>query len=224
MPIIDDNEDVSQGEWTYTIADALEEERRLRQHVVKELRPNWNDGVPIKFCLSVHIPSFSDGRVEYKGQSIFEKIELEWNGPCLLSFLEENENSLPGDNRNQRSGVYRIFVPNVAIERCCGPDRTGTLYVGRSGTGKGWSTLRRRITEVVKGAHHKMSGITVSKTSMQKFPRKSLAVQWAYTDETTLNYKGQPMNGVAAKNAEYWLLHSYNDSFGELPPWNLRFG
>jgi hypothetical protein len=84
--------------------------------------------------------------------------------------------------------------------------------------------LRTRIAEFVEDSHHKRSGITLSVISVRTYRWNSLAVEWAYTDEARPNVKGQPLDGIATKNAEYWLLYSYNDTFGELPPWNVRLG
>jgi hypothetical protein len=54
----------------------------------------------------------------------------------------------------------------------------------------------------------------------QKYPWESLAVQWAFTGRS-LNYKAEDV--AEAEFAESFLLGCYNEAFGELPPWNLRF-
>jgi hypothetical protein len=120
---------------------------------------------------------------------------------------------------DQWSGVYRIFVPNKIIDRFCGKDGTGTLYIGKSGTGRlSWSTLRTRIKEIAGGKHHATRGWS-SKVIQQKYPWEALATEWAYTEMRT-NYKGEKI--PAASLAETWLLRSYNDSFGEYPPLNQK--
>jgi hypothetical protein len=116
--------------------------------------------------------------------------------------------------------VYRIFFPNKIIDRFCGKDGTGTLYIGKAGTGKmSWSILRTRIRDIVEGKHHAIRGWSSSNIFRQKYPWEALAVEWAYTTVRT-NYKGDIIQ--AAELAETWLLRSYNDSFGEIPPLNQR--
>lgn len=53
----------------------------------------------------------------------------------------------------------------------------------------------------------------------QKFPRESIAIEWAFTGNR-VDYTGKSVPNVLL--AEGWLLSSYNDSFGEYPPWNQK--
>jgi hypothetical protein len=140
----------------------------------------------------------------------------------MLSPLDGNFHLLPGNYKSEWSGVYRIFSPNTDIDRCCGKDPTGTLYVGMAGTrGGNWSILRTRIAAIAKRDHHTTENWAFSNVSRQKFPWETLAVEWAYTGSRP-DHKGESV--PAAILAERWLLGSYNDSFGEFPPWNQRGG
>jgi hypothetical protein len=98
---------------------------------------------------------------------------------------------------------------------------TGTLYIGRAGTGRqNWSILRSRIKAIVDRDHHGLGNWRVIDKLQKKFPWNVLAVQWAYTGRSR-DHKGDDV--AEAEFAEAFLLGSYNEAFGELPPWNLRF-
>jgi hypothetical protein len=117
------------------------------------------------------------------------------------------------------SGVYRIFVPNVTIDRCCGKDPTGTIYIGRAGNGsKNWSTLHTRIKSIITQDHHAIRNR--GRAQLDQYPLKDMAVEWAYTNDQRVNRVGKPF--VESVIGEYWLLTCYKDSFGELPPLNER--
>jgi hypothetical protein len=207
------DDEIEYGRWhVFTGEDALNEERESL-----EFWPHWKGGIPHRLCRCVSFER--PGRYHARYQSL----ELKWKGPLKLSYLKDNMYLLPGMSHREWSGVYCIGAPTATIARSCGNDPTGTLYVGCAGIGKGkGSTLRNRISEFIRGRHHKLSGVHLSEIARRKYPRDTLTVQWAYTDETQIAPNGKPMDGIAAKNAEGWLLDCYNDSFGELPPWNLR--
>jgi hypothetical protein len=176
--------------------------------------PHWSEGVPTKFCAKIGTPASYHTYREY-----WASLRLIWNGPYLLSFLEENRHLLPSTDTREWSGVYRIFSPNTIIDRSCGKDPTGTLYLGLAGTGrKSHSILRTRINSIVKKRHQAFSLWRVSDLVRQKFPWDSLSVEWAFTGEV-LDHLGNPE--AEAIRAEGFLLNSYNDSFGEYPPWNV---
>ena len=133
----------------------------------------------------------------------------------MLSSLEKNKRFLPHSYTDEWSGVYRIFSPNTPIDRCCGKDPTGTLYIGLAGSRvRKWSILRTRISSILTGEHHAIKNR--SDLSRQRFPWGSLAVEWAYTGERK-NYKGEFV--AEAILAEGWLLACYKDLYGEYPPW-----
>jgi hypothetical protein len=181
--------------------------------MAEEIWPDWSD-TPTKF----HSVVDSDPRT---GAEYYETLLLRWDNTHLLSSLLQNKNRLLPSSKysDQWSGVYRIFSPNKIIDRFCGKDGTGTLYIGRAGTGaKSWSILQTRIKAIAEGKHHATRNWS-SNVIQQKYPWEALAIEWAYTKMRT-NYKGDMI--PAAKLAELWLLRSYNDSFGEYPPLNQK--
>jgi hypothetical protein len=166
-------------------------------------------------------PSFVLGAVRHDYREYYETLEFKWNDMRKLSFLRENYRQLPAAKyESQCSGVYRIFSPDAIINRFCGKDPTGTLYLGRAGgVGRNWSILRTRIMSIVKREHHATRSWDNSDVIQQKYPWDSLAIEWAYTGERT-DYKGNSI--AAAPLAETWLLSCYNDSYGEFPPLNQK--
>jgi hypothetical protein len=155
-------------------------------------------------------------------QAIWPPINLHQFRGCLqtsmsLSAQTASENSAA---HTQIGRDHRIFSPNTIIDRSCGKDPTGTLYLGLAGSGrKNWSILRNRINSIVKQKHHVFNHYQASELVRQKFPWASLSVEWAFTGKI-LDHKGDPE--AEAMRAERFLLNSYNDSFGEYPPWNIR--
>jgi hypothetical protein len=212
----EDDREIKYGKWhRYTAKTTRAEENKVHPPE-GEVWPHWSQGIPTKLRKRVRSPSFFLEGVYHQPFDYMQSLELEWSNPYLLSRLKENRALLPGDYTSEWSGVYRIFSPNTTIDRYCGKDPTGTLYLGRSGTGRAkWSILRTRINELVNGRHHAPSNWSV--LIEQKYPRASLAVEWAYTPGE-LNHKGQPFSKAIL--AENFLLSCYGDSFGELPPWN----
>jgi hypothetical protein len=177
--------------------------------------PHWSEGVPSKLRRELGSPAFSAGKVTYKYRTYHETLTFTWNETFWLPELKKNKRLLP----RHSSGVYRLFAPNVSIPRCCGIDPTGTLYLGCAGTKRNWSNLRTRIKNVVDKDHHAMIKMSATQVVQKTFPWSSLAVEWAYMG-TRMNYKGE--SEPAATLGESYLLASYHDSFGELPPWNQK--
>lgn len=213
-----DDKDVKYGKWkAYTAKTTLAEERKVHPPPEKEVWPHWSEGVPIKLRRKVWSPRFSLGRVSYKECYFHKTLKLQWSEAYPLAALEENYRLLPGNYKNEWSGVYRIFVPNAAIHRCCGTDPTGTLYLGRAGTGRGWSTLRNRIMLAAKRQHH---AIDFRPPFMRCYGHTSLNVQWAYLNGKQWHLKGTSLPEAIV--AEAWLLNCYNDAYGEYPPWNEK--
>jgi hypothetical protein len=216
----EDDEEMDYGKWyEYDAKAALAEEYKV--HPPKETEdiwPHWSEGVPTKLRIKVYSPSFFVGDTYHRPREYYETVEVNWNAPHQLSFLARHKQFLPRTYRSDWSGVYRIFSRNTPIDRCCGQDPTGTLYIGLAGSrGRNWSILRTRIGSILTREHHAIRNS--SELSHQKFPWESLLAEWAYTGEKS-NYKGEPI--AEAVQAEKWLLACYNDSFGEYPPWNQR--
>ncbi|HKV55630.1 MAG TPA: hypothetical protein VJN94_13430 [Candidatus Binataceae bacterium] len=181
-----------------------------------EIWPHWAQGIPTKLRIKVYSPFFVSGRVTHKATERCISLNLEWNQPCDVSAIKKH--SLPGNYKDEWRGVYRIFVPNKAIPRCCGEDPTGTLYIGRAGSERGWSILRTRVGVIAQRDHHTIRN--ANEVIRRIYPWNSLAVQWAYTVGKQFNYKGELI--PEAPMAESWLLACYRDSYGELPLWNEK--
>jgi hypothetical protein len=111
-------------------------------------------------------------------------------------------------------GVYRLvaldssksgIVP-APLERVCGTDPTGTLYIGRS------ESLRNRLSSLVRSQNPtKILGgdhIPVSGKLAKRFPRQWLAITWQRT------------NSGDCRMREATLFGHYMARFGELPPMN----
>jgi hypothetical protein len=134
----------------------------------KDIWPHWSEGVPTKLSGNPR------------------SLELSWSSAYTLSLLKKKKNLLPGTHWSEWSGVSRIFLLNTTIDRFCGKDPTGTLYLGRVGSGaKSWSILRNRIMAIVKGDHHAKDFRDVFK---QKYSHEALAVEWAYAKDNQGHY------------------------------------
>jgi hypothetical protein len=216
----DDDKEIKYGKWNrYTAKTILAEEHMV--HPPKgDIWPHWSEGIPTKLRRIVWSPSFSLGPVRHRSRPYYESLELKWNDMFLLSLLKSNYRLLPGNYESEWSGVYRIFSPNSTIDRFCGKDPTGTLYIGRAGTGgRNFSNLRTRIMSFVKGEHHATNHWDFSDQIRHKYPWDSLAVEWAFTGERA-DHKGELF--PEAIIAEKWLLDCYRDSYGEFPPLNQK--
>ena len=133
----------------------------------------------------------------------------------MLSSLEKNKRFLPHSYTDEWSGVYRIFSPNTPIDRCCGKDPTGTLYIGLAGSRvRKWSIPRTRISSILTGEHHAIKNkecFKSAKVSMGFFSSR------VGVHGERKNYKGESL--AEAILAEGWLLACYKDLYGEYPPW-----
>jgi hypothetical protein len=216
-----DDKEIEYGKWyVYDPMTSFAETNKIHPPKSDEIWPHWNEGVPRILRKQWDSPSFILAAVHHRNNpEYYVTLTLRWNVPYMLSVLRKNYRLLPGTYTSEWSGVYRIFSPNTTIDRCCGKDPTGTLYIGRAGSDRGWSILRNRLMSIVRprGGHHATDKWSFSDAMMQKFPWTSLAVEWAYTGKRA-NYKGEPV--AEAILAERLLLQCYVDSYGELPPWN----
>ena len=217
-----DDEEIEYGKlYEYTPETALEEENKIRPHKpAEDIWPHWSEGRPTKLARWVNIPRFFRAGVHYKERPYYLVWELNWSDAYPLSLLKQKQHLLPSNHQSESSGVYRIFSPNKTIDRACGKDPTGTLYIGSAGTGaRNWSILRTRIRSIVNGQHNALCNWQVHEFVREAFPWHSLAVEWAFTGKR-VDYNGDTIR--EARRAERWFLNSYNDSFGELPPWNIK--
>jgi hypothetical protein len=217
-----DDQDPEYGRWHTSTPEAVHaEEAKLNPPQEEKLIwPDWREGVPGVFRARIGNPAFYKDGVHYRYHTQVVSLNLEWNRPYLLTELARSDRPLPSTRTSEWSGVYRLFATDTVVERACGTDTTGTLYVGKAGTGrKKWSILRNRVTDLVRQKHNAFNHWHGSKRVQRRFPWAGLAVQWAFTG-TILNHKGE--SAAEAERAEGFLLHSYDGSFGEFPPWVQR--
>jgi hypothetical protein len=113
----------------------------------------------------------------------------------------------------------------VAIDRVCGNDLTGTLYIGCEEQN---FAVRSRLSQLVRSlreprllpggypeysrqSEHPAGYRLRSHSKLNKrFPRSHLALTWCYSKQPN--------------EAESSLLRAYVDSFGEIPPLNRHGG
>jgi len=218
----EEDEEMEYGEWQIFSHPAPRNPRDFQYPPLapKYDWPHWSQGVPRRLSTRVTVPAFKLGLVSHEERQVDESLELEWNIAFLVETLKSNPEHLPSNLTFHSSGVYRLFAPRVTINRCCGSDPTGTLYIGRAGMGeRNWSILRTRMQELINGQHHVMRHWSFCATLRKLYPWDSLAVEWAYTGRTN-NTMGKEISEAA--RAESLLLRCYYDSFGELPPCNHR--
>jgi hypothetical protein len=200
--------------YRFTAKTTLAEEYKIRPPR-QDIWPHWGEGVPTKLSRELGCEPFFLGKVHHKYTSYYETLEFVWSRPYTFSELSGNKYNYP----NHSSGVYCVFAPNRFIERSCGRDPTGTLYLGCAGTKRNWSNLRTRIKQIVRGGHHAVDNAHYHDLICKIYPAESLAVQWSYMGKRkTLKGEVEP----SALLAETWLLACYRDSFGEYPPWNEK--
>ena len=103
------------------------------------------------------------------------------------------------------------------IDRVCGPDETGTLYIGRANDqralqtrlGNLFRTLRARKGVAYSG-HNAAEFLRHHPLLSARFPPDRLAVSWSYDHHDVM--------------AEQILFGRYVRFFGEAPPLNLQQG
>jgi hypothetical protein len=209
----DDNE-IRYGKWNeHTPEETFAELNTVRPAF--DIWPNWSEGVPTKLRRQLGSPAFDLGKVRHNYREYYDSLDFRWSRSYLLSELNNNKRLLP----RHSGGVYRLFAPNTLIDRCCGKDPTGTLYLGCAGTKRNWSNLRTRVISIVNREHHAINNVSCNEIIQKMFPWSSLAVEWAYMGKRT-NYKGD--SEPSALLGEIWLLACYHDSYGEYPPWNQK--
>lgn len=215
----DDQEFEYGREYVHTADAALEEARKLLNPPGEnDVWPGWIDGAPTVLRRTVWSPQFQLETVLHKNRQVQVTVQFTWRKASLLSELRENYDLLPSARySSQWYGVYRVFVPGASIGRFCGTDPSGTIYIGRAGSQRGWSILRSRLMQLAKREHHVTQMWDDHEARHQRYPWSSLAVDWAYIEHWS-DHKGDKI--IGAKRAERWLLDSYNDRFGEYPPMN----
>jgi hypothetical protein len=149
------------------------------------------------------------GKVTYitSGECIMSWLNGSWNETIRIS--EAIENRWWDKLESKKTGVYRLIALGengepIPLNRVCGTDATGTLYIGATDR-----PLLNRLGSLVKthrtdyvGKPHRELPVTLS----EYFPDGRLGMTWEYT-----NFPWQ-------REAE--LLTAYEAKFGELPPNN----
>ena len=219
-----DDQEIEYGKWNvFTWKTTLAEEFKVNNQR-EEIWPHWSEGRPTRLRKRISSPDFFVNGVYHRGVCYLQSLDLKWSQSYTLSSLGKNSDFLPSTRyRGEWSGVYRIFSATTTIDRCCGNDPTGTLYIGLAGTGSGnWSILNTRINSILNGKHHAWN--YTSKIMDEKFPSALLSVEWAYTNSERKRERFEQNQKLfaEAKMAENWLLWCYKDSFGELLPWNQK--
>jgi hypothetical protein len=154
-----------------------------------EERPHWNDEIPGSWS-GVY-------RLDQVGSYVSRYLESK-RGVYRLIGLAEAGNSKP-----------------AVIDRICGRDETGTLYIGCEG--KNFAVQSRpsklvrslrapRHGNVFNNEHHAGHFLRRNFLLTSRFPPSKLAVAWCYDPNPYL--------------AEGNLLVSYMESLGEAPPLN----
>jgi hypothetical protein len=133
----------------------------------------------------------------------------EWVGPYTLEHLGSYVSSFC----RPEAGIYRLIGLNDAgkpatLDRICGSDRTGTLYVGCEGKN---FAVRNRLSKLVRSLragdgiyndeHNAGARLRRHPKLSERFPISKLAITWCYSAECYL--------------AERCLLDAYFASFGE---------
>lgn len=210
------------GAWEFTLAGALEEERKLNPpQFPPDIWPHWAEGVPTLLRHSGWCEGFTKNGVTHRSRPSIYTIDLEWLKPRNLSSLADNYGHLPGLWTREWSGVYRVFVEGQPIDRLLGKDPTGTLYLGMAGSGeRNSSIMRTRLMGLAKRRNHQVADRWIYNKQLEnRFPWKSLLIEWAFTPPW-INERGEERSG--APPAEGNLLSCYRDSFGEYPPFNEK--
>jgi hypothetical protein len=156
--------------------------------------------------------------IEQSWQHWNELIPGDW---CSVTRIARYGSSI-GNHVRAKPGVYRLVGLNededkivpAHINRICGVDTTGTLYLGCG------SKLRIRLQQLSRalrmGSHHYIFAHDIAKEFRYnarlsaRFPLKRLGITWLYD--------------WAYDAVETNLLFHYRDSFGETPPLNRMRG
>jgi hypothetical protein len=113
-------------------------------------------------------------------------------------------------------GVYRLIAlasegnstRPVTLNRVCGQDTTGTLYIGEAGKlSQRLNQLRRSAGRRREGSHGAIS--MLRQIGRLDYPPEKLGIALLFT-------------GRAARGVERDLIRAYMNSFGDAPPLNYR--
>ncbi len=136
-------------------------------------------------------------------------LDGDWNDPFRIS--DAIEKKYWEQLEKNAKGVYRLIALSnkndftlQKLDRVCGVDDTGTLYIGAS-----YVSLLGRLAAVVKTHRPDYVGRPHQRLSPRladRFTERKLAVSWEPTETPW--------------EREHRLLVAYEETFGELPPMN----
>ena len=123
----------------------------------------------------------------------------------------QNINHIP-----EEIGVYKIFAFNHAnlpinVNRFCGTDTTGLLYIGKTDR----QNLRKRLYQFYTSAHPEM--VTHNHSGAQKYFRNQ-AIRNHLGNNHVLGFEFEIHDFPNIRESE--LLNEYFLQFGEYPPLN----
>jgi hypothetical protein len=182
----------------------------------------WEEGTEVQFSVGMlkeyweKIDALAEGEALFS-LSIFEMPP--WNNLCSeLSWEFHKIDSGYFSAKNHGfCGVYRLIAlasegdttKPAVLNRVCGQDTTGTLYIGEA------KSLSNRLNQLRRsarswrpeGSHGAIS--MLGRISVLDFPLNKLGVALLFTMPHT-------------KMVERHLIHAYMNSFGDAPPLNYR--
>lgn len=183
----------------------MDQEKQTHTISLEDLQEYWR-----------HLHGLKDGEL-IRVLSIYEMPP--WEKIC--SRLDWRVHRLGGgyftDKNYGRRGVYRLIALKVAndlksvatLNRVCGEDPTGTLYIGEA------TNLATRVNQMRRTARGRRNECSHSAMLMLKriqrldYPPEKLGVAMMFTGRST-------------RGVEKDLLRAYINSFGEMPPLNYR--
>lgn len=160
----------------------------------------------------------------YELKRFWDSLEKLENGSTLPAFrlppwteicseLDWRVHSLDGGYFSKKQhgycGVYRLIALEqdrnldkpATLNRMCGPDPTGTLYIGETG----W--LNERLNRMRRGEHNAIQ--MLRRIRALNLPNKRLAIALLFTCKST-------------RFIEQHLFESYMQTFGDTPPLNYK--
>lgn len=149
----------------------------------------------------------------FRGKNMWDHIDwFRWTPFYTMADVQDGREWWRNSPR-EKVGVYRIVAMSAdwpcvvpsPVERSCGIDLTGTLYIGQ-----GWINNRVSTHILNHRSFHPARLRMWSPSLLQKFPITQRAISWLETHSIE-----------AARQKENELLHLYWERFGELPPVNL---
>ena len=180
-----------------------------QQITVDDLRRKWEADVTIENIPTQRMPPWDAVCFDLSWKpdccpilgSRFKKLRFDYPGVYRLIGCASRETI----KRNQR---FRVVFPTV-INRACGQDTNGTLYIGCGRPLSSRLNALRRSLHRGSAEHGAPETLRYYSRLNQIFPPDKLAIA--------------VFQCFNCKYAESDLLDAYINSFGEIPPLNLRW-